>query len=374
MTNEVARPARWIEENRFEPRYQFWTRANVSEVLPIPPSPLGWDLVWERGCMAGWRDLFIQRFGIDEDELDTFRSEQLAIFGGYAYLGASLFRVWAGRTPGMKPTTIDEVYFSDHPDVPPYVAEPWHANEHTTETMGRWLQWATVDRTQDELERDRVESLSVAASRPGLATVSDDELLGRMLSLKPLLRRMFHQHINQTLAASVGPGILAQVCGAIGEPSWAMRLMSGFGGVDSAAPSYAMWELSRAVRASTTLTALFDAGTAGLAGRLVAATDPEVGAFAAQFAAFVAEFGSRGANEWDLIAEVWELTPDTALAAVDRMRGAPDSVAPLAETAARERERHELEAKVRATLAGNDEALGAFEVGLVAASTFIPGR
>ena len=41
MTNEVARPARWIEENRFEPRYQFWTRANVSEVLPIPPSPLG---------------------------------------------------------------------------------------------------------------------------------------------------------------------------------------------------------------------------------------------------------------------------------------------------------------------------------------------
>ena len=98
---------RWIADNQFEPRYQFWTRANVSEVLPVPPSPLGWDMVWEQSCIAGWRDLFIQRFGMSEDELDPFRSEQLGIFGGYAYLGASLFRVWAGRTPGMKPTTSD---------------------------------------------------------------------------------------------------------------------------------------------------------------------------------------------------------------------------------------------------------------------------
>ena len=28
----------------------------------------------------------------------------------------------------MTPTTIDEVYFGDHPDVPPYVAEDWHDN------------------------------------------------------------------------------------------------------------------------------------------------------------------------------------------------------------------------------------------------------
>ena len=55
---------RWIVENAFKPRYTFWTRANVSEVLPEPPSPLGWDVVWEGAAVAGWRDLFVQRLGM----------------------------------------------------------------------------------------------------------------------------------------------------------------------------------------------------------------------------------------------------------------------------------------------------------------------
>ena len=158
---------RWIVENAFEPRYTFWTRANVSEVLPEPPSPLGWDVVWEGAAVAGWRDLFVQRLGMQDDELDPFRAEMIGIHGGYAYLGASLFRVWAGRTPGMTPTTIDEVYFGDHPDVPPYVAEDWHANARTSEVMAGWLAWATTDVTQDELQADREESLRIrrAAAR-----------------------------------------------------------------------------------------------------------------------------------------------------------------------------------------------------------------
>ena len=115
---------RWIAENEFQPRYPFWTRANVSEVLPEPPSPLGWDLVWEGAAVAGWRDLFLIRMGMGVDELSADRCEAIGIWGGYAYLGAALFRVWAGRVPGMKPTTIDEAYFGEHPDVPPYVHEP----------------------------------------------------------------------------------------------------------------------------------------------------------------------------------------------------------------------------------------------------------
>ena len=365
---------RWIRENRFEPRYQFWTRANVSEVLPEPPSPLGWDVVWEGACVAGWRDLFIQRLGMEEHELDPHRAEMVGIWGGYAYLGAALFRVWAGRTPGMTPTTIDEVYFGDHPDVPPYVAEDWHTNPRTTEIMGRWLQWATVELNQDELEADRAESLRVQASRPDYAALSDAALLGYIVSLRPLFRRMFHQHINQSIGASVGPGILGAICTAIGEPLWAMRLMAGFGGVDSAAPSYAMWELSRRVRASRPLTALFDKGTPGLYRRAKQSTDVEVVRFVEGFDRFLAEFGSRGANEWDLVAVVWELDPDTALASIDRMRHADDAASPLRENAAREAERRDLEAKVRGALAADPETLATFEVGLHSAATFIPGR
>src|SRR5436190_17464647 len=365
---------RWISENSFNPRYTFWTRANVSEVLPEPPSPLGWDVVWEGAAVAGWRDLFVQRLGMPDEELDPDRAEMVGIFGGYAYLGAALFRVWAGRTPGMTPTTIDEVYFGDHPDVPPYVAEGWHANARTTEVMAGWLQWATTDLTQDELQADRAESLRIRAQRPDYAELSDAALLGYIVSLRPLYRRMFHQHINQSIGASIGPGILAQVCAALGEPHWAMRMMGGLGGVDSAAPSYAMWERSRTVRNSAALTAMFEAGFTGLSDRARASSEPDVTTFVDQFDRFLAEFGSRGANEWDLIARVWELDPDTALAAVDRMRMADDGESPAIENAARAKERQELAERVRTALAGDAESLGAFEVGLSSSATFIPGR
>ena len=365
---------RWITENRVEPRYTFWTRANVGEVLPEPPSPLGWDLVWEGACVSGWRDLFIQRMGMAPDELDPFRAELVGIFGGYAYLGASVFRVWAGRTPGMTPTTIDEVYFGDHPDVPPYVAEDWHTNPRTTEIMSEWLNWATAELTQDELEADRAESLRLRAARPDFSAMSEAALLGCMISMRPLFRRLFHQHINQSIGASVGPGILGQLCTSVGQPTWTMRLMVGFGEVDSAAPSYAMWELGRTVRASGSLTALFDGGVKGLCDRVRAAGDPDSVGFVAEFDRFIAEFGSRGANEWDLIAQVWEVNPDVALAAIDRMRTAGDEASPRHKTQERAAERLDIEHRIRTALAGDAVALGALEVGLRSAATFVPGR
>ena len=365
---------RWIKDNEFEPRFEFWTRANVSEVLPEPPTPLGWDLVWEHTCVDGWRDLFVQSFGFDDDELDKGRCEAIGIFGGYAYLGAALFRVWGGRSPGMEPTTIDQAYFGEHPDVPPYVHEPWHDNPRTTEKMGAWMAWATVGLDQSENEADKVESLRVQAERPNYAALSDQALLGYAMSMRPLIRRMFHQHINQSGSASIGPSILAQVCGAIGQPSWAMRLLGGLGGVDSAAPSYAMWEMSRQIRSSPTLTALFDSGAANVVPALTSSTNAGVQSFATSFAAFITEFGSRGPNEWDIASGVWETDPVIAISAIDRMRMADDSVSPLTENASREAERKDLEAKVRAALEDNDEALAGFEMGLNSSKAIVPGR
>ena len=365
---------RWIRDNDLEPRYPFWTRANVSEVLPEPPSPLGWDLVWEGATVAGWRDLFVQRFGMEESELDRDRVEAIGIFGGYAYLGAALFRVWGARMPGLTPTAIDDFYFGGHPDVPPYVPEEWHTNPHSTEIMSRWVQWATLELDQRELERDRIESLQIRRSRPDFSQLSDEALLGYAVGLRPLIRRLFHQHINQSAAASFGPGIIAGVCTAIGKEQWGLRLVAALGDVDSAAPSFAMWQLSRQVRQSDQLTSMFDAGTIGLYQRLWASDERTVVRFAAAFDAFLAEFGARGTNEWDLSAPVWEMAPDAALSAIDRLRLADDDASPLDEHAALQAERREIETQVRAVLADDAEALGTFEVGLRSAATFIPGR
>jgi pyruvate,water dikinase len=56
------------------------------------------------------------------------------------------------------------------------------------------------------------------------------------------------------------------------------------------------------------------------------------------------------------------------------MRMADDGESPAIENAARAKERQELAERVRTALAGDAESLGAFEVGLSSAATFIPGR
>ena len=364
---------RWIEDNNFDPKYPLWTRANVGEVLPEPPTPLGWDLVFEGGTTLGWRDCML-RLGIEDHEVDKVRPEVMGVFGGYAYLGATLLRVWAERTPGFSAEMLDQAYFAGHPDVPPYESEPWHENAHTTEVMTQWLGWVMGDRNQDELEAHRVEAHQIRQERPDLASLSATQLLERAKSLKPVCRRMFDQHINQSAAASIGPGVIGAVCEAIGDPTKAMRLMVGIGDVDSAAPSYAMWELSRTVRDSTELTSLFDGGHHGLDGRLRASGAGDATKLVTALDAFLAEFGSRGPNEWDVYSPTWETEPNLVLALVDRMRFADDDASPMTENSSREAERKQLGAEITEALAADPETQGQFVAALASAVTFLPGR
>lgn len=368
---------RWIEDQPYSEKASFWTRANVGEVLPEPPSPAGWDLVFGNGgTVAGWRDCAVNRLGVGEEELDPDpnRCDFIGLFGGYGYLNATWIRVWAERTPGMSAAAIDAAYFGDHPDVPPYVKEPWHENPATTAQMEKWLGWVLGDMDQSELEADRQLARKIRRERPALTAMSDAELLARARELRPLCRRMFDQHINQSGAASIGPGTIGAICAAIGRPADAMRLIAGLGGVDSAAPSYAMWELSRQVRQSPALTALFDRGPNGLHAALRASSEPDVAAFCKAFDDFLAEYGSRGPNEWDIMADTWETTPDIALAAIDRMRLGSDEGSPMARNAERVAERERVRDEVRAALAGDPETLAQFDAAMASALTFVPGR
>jgi rifampicin phosphotransferase len=366
---------RWIEDHPSGPRTPFWTRANAGEVLPMPPTPLSWDLCWDRGgCVAGWRDCAVNRLGVEDHELhpDPDRCDFIGLIGGYAYLSATWIRVWAERTPGMSAADIDAAYFGDHPDVPPYEPEPWHTNPYTTGVMTGWLGWVMGTMDQSELEGQRLQAHRIREERPDLAALSDGELLGRARSLRPVCRAMFDMHINQSGAAAIGPGVIGAVCAAVGQPLAAMRILAGLGGVDSAAPSYALWDLSRLVRADPNLTAAFDTGVAGLHQRLPSAgAAPE---FLAALDAFIVEYGSRGPNEWDLSAATWETDPDLVLTFVDRMRLQGDGDAPTLSQATREAERETTTAEVAALVAANPEAHAQFLAGVACAKVFVPGR
>ena len=376
------RTVRWIEDVPYGEKTPFWTRANAGEVLPAPPSPAAWDLSFDNGgCVAGWRDCAVNRLGVGDDELSANLNhcEFITLIGGYAYLGATWIRVWAERTPGMNAAAIDQAYFGDHPDVPVYVVEPWHENAATTAHMNGWLAWVMGTMDQSELEADRVLAHRIRAQRPNLAGLTDAELLDRAVGLRPLCRRLFDQHINQSGAASIGPGALGAICAAIGRPGDVLGLIAGQGGVDSAAPSYALWDLGRTVAASPALGALFDDHASGRRGSsldaaLRASAEPDAVGFITALDEFLVEFGSRGANEWDVMAETWETKPDIALALVDRMRLMPAEQAPMIHQHEREVQRKALTEEICAALARNDEVLGQFQAAVASASTFVPGR
>ncbi len=375
----MTRPAatRWIPDQVIDPRSSFWTRANAGEVIPEPPSPTTWDLVFANGgSIAGWRDCAVNRLGFDDTEIHEDNFEMAGIIGGYFYLGATMTRVWAERTPGMSAAMVDLAYYGDHPDVPVYVAEPWHQNESTTQKMTAWLGWVMGSMEQTELEEDRKLAYEMRSSRPDLASLSNTELLDRAFSIRPLCRRLFDQHINQTAAASIGPGTLGAICAAIGRPQDMLSLISGLGGVDSAAPTYAMWDLSRLVRKSPALTNAFAVnGTHGLYNAILGlVAQPDCRDFVDHLTAFLGEWGSRGTNEWDLMADTWETNPDLLLGLIDRMRLLEDSSSPALQTSARESERERLSHEISALLAGDAETSGTFSAALTSSLTFVPGR
>ena len=339
---------RWITDWDISARYPLLTRANAGEVLPDPVSPLGWTLTWTP-ILAGWRDSAVLDYcSVLEDEISVDTPEVVGQVGGYLYINGSSTRLFGVRGPGLTPEAIDAAYFGGHPDTPPYVPEPWHENAAITERMGAWMQGVMTATDLPELRDDREASKQARASRPDLDALTDEQLVAHARSFAPQLRQLFRRHLAVTAGSSIGPGILGAVAAALGDPSLALTLITSVGDVDSAAPSRAMWELSR--------------------------LDPSSQEYLDGFVAFIREYGSRGPNEWDIRSEVWETRPELVTVLIDRMRGAGDDESPMMRNDKNAANREVATAKVREILAGQPDVLAQFEMGLGSAHAYLAGR
>jgi len=365
----------WITDRPASERYPIYTRANAGEVIPDPMSPLTATLDIQGPLELGWQDNYQRTGTFRPDEIDRDRPCTTGTFGGYFFLNMSMTRIFGVRCPGMTPEMVDLQYFGTMPGIPPYEARPEDDDPGATARLGEWLGGAMAASDLPEIRDLRDEIDAVVARRPPLSTATDAELVDWARSLLPHYRRVFDRHLEMSALAGVGIGTVAGVCQALGRPELVTELIAGTGDVDSAAPSWALWDLSRQVAASPALTTAFDAGVDGLLAHLQAAAgDAQVEAFLSGFSTFLDRFGSRGPDEWELRSHTWGIRPELALAAVERMRLAPEEDAPAGKLEALIARRAVTADAVRVSLAGNDGALGQFEAGLRMALLFSAGR
>ena len=313
----------WVVDDTPSRRYPIYTRGNIGEVFPVVVSPLTWPLYGSQAEL-GWRDAF-RDFGVYLDS--DFGAEPMGIlgcYGGYGYLNASFIRVFAIRTPGLTVDDIDRLFFGES-DAPPYAAQAGDKNLGASLRVARTLFSTLGTKTLPELEDDKTRVSRFVASTPPLATATDDALLGEVFAFKAEFRHLFARHILVTFKSTAARGLLAQICDQkLGDPSLPNRLLAGIGEVESAAPSFAMWDLSRLPEGS----AQFDDG----------------------FVAFLKEFGCRGPNEWEGSSETWGTKPELALAAISCMRRADDANSPRIQQGRLVAERDRAAAAARARL------------------------
>jgi pyruvate,water dikinase len=330
------------------PRYPIYTRANVAEVFPEPVPPLMLDCGIPE-AEAGWRDAWFRIGALEPQELSPDSLEQLAIVGGYCYLNASLLRLFGERAPGLSWREMDEQFLGEQPDIPPYRPRPGDVRPDLTARIGEAFQAAIGVPEVDGTLADHASTSRRRADRPDLHALDDGQLVARFLELMTgpeHFRRLFAQHLFATYMAAVPVGVVRATCAAAGRPAAALEILSAVGDVESARPAFEMWALSR-----------------------LAGGSPEL---VRRGNEFLAEFGWRGPNEWDVRSPTWETHPEQLWAVVDALRSLPDDADPASHVAAARGRSEAAEVDILSAL--DDVARREFSAARRAAATWIGTR
>jgi rifampicin phosphotransferase len=344
----------WVGTDASE-RFPIYTRGNAGEVYPEVYRPLSFSIAQEAGERAMRRAILtsglIRPSEIEGIPLSTAIGS--GVFGGYAYLNLSIQRLGAARVPGGSATDADASYLGAG-DPPPHVPLPGERNIRASLAGMRYVWKISGARSLPRLEQAQREVEAYLAGLPDVSEASDADL--RDATFDDLLEQFaewFEMHLVVSFGAGALMSLLTSICDKqLGDATIAVRLMSGIGDIDSAAPSSAMWSLGRRIRSSASLSAEFDRGIPGIWERIqvAAAHDADAAEFVEEFRAFIERFGARGPNEWDTAFDTWETDPELALTLIDRMRLTDESHAPDTQRARLAAEAAELEADALARL------------------------
>jgi rifampicin phosphotransferase len=359
----------WIIDTLPSTRYPVYTRLNANDVMPDPVTPLGASLVWIPEILPGWAvgNVRLRYFTPEEMSPDPFPPVG-GFFYGYLYVNQTYVRI-TGIRAGIGADAIDAAFFS-HPNPPPHRSSPSDVNEELSANVAGRVQWTLTTTTFGELEEERELADRVRAERPDLQSASNEVLITLARTAAPLQRIMWGRgYVIASNQAAIGPGVISSLIGTE-DPSLAIRLIGHAGDVDSALPSFALWDLSRVVRADAALTADFDKGEEGLLDRLHK-DHPE---FAVRFDRFIHEFGYRGPSEWDIGVHTWETQPELPLSLIGRLRQLDDDASPALRREDRAADAAAAMQEALKILGSNEEAVQTLHLAIASSRRFAAWR
>ena len=307
-------------------RYPIYTRGNAGEVWPEVAYPLTITLTRivgeEASALAAINAGVISRNDILEGP-SCFGG----VFAGYMYLNLSFGRMIAIRTPGTTIEKSDATYYGSEEQAPAYTPHKDDKNFLASMKLVRYG-WRML-RTEEIscLQKDRQVVQEWQERLPTILKATDQELVSSLREIMQPAMELFTNHLDITGQAGGAVQLLSTICEErLDDRSLALTLLGNLGDVDSAAPSFALWELGQMVAKNTTLTTTFNVGPSGLEKRLRQSEDCQD--FMSQFDLFLDQFGSRGPNEWETACETWGTEPASVLVLIDRMRFADSNKSP----------------------------------------------
>ena len=355
----------WIIDTVPSTRYPVYTRLNANDVMPDPVTPLGASLVWIPEVLPAW--------AVGNVRMNSFTPEEMSpdpyppvggFFYGYLYVNQTYVRI-TGIRAGIGADAIDAAFFA-HPNPPRHEPSPTDTNPELSAKMTELVNWTLTTTTYPDLEEERELADRVRAERPDLRAVSDEVLITLARRAAPLQRIMWGRgYVCASNQSAIGPGVISSLLGTA-DPTLTVRLIGQAGDVDSALPSFALWDLSRVVRADAGMTAAFDDGADDLLGRL----RKDHQDFAARFEAFVREYGYRGPSEWDIGVHTWETQPELPLALIGRLRELDDGASPFLRREQRAAEADQALQQALKILGPNEEAVQTLRLAIASARRF----
>jgi rifampicin phosphotransferase len=317
----------WLVDDKLSARWPLYTRGNVGEVFPDVVTPLNWTLLGG-AVESSWRDAW-KEFGIvAPKDFDTERVI-VCIAGGYCYLNMSYIRLLGVRVPGSSVKAVDKQFLGEV-DAPAYTERPGDRNFFCSLKLVWETEKTLRARRPQIVENMRRRSAEWVARYPG-DDASDEALLDYIFAYPPEHHYLFGRHVLVTFKATVASGTIAALCALkVKDPGLTLDLLSGVEGVESAEPARQLWSLGRMVGRSPGIIRIFDQGIDAETWPTLKRT-PEARAFVSAFTDFLARYGYRGPNEWELGSIPWRMQPETPLRTIDRLRRSGENSAPGAD-------------------------------------------